>query len=510
MSVLKPATAPTPADTFNRQADSSSLLSMLKAAPTTSPPGKIERVSPTDAPPPAATAAPSSARESRWQRNQPGASSSAAARTFTHSQAPVAPDAALGLGELQRRVVDLIRPHGLAGISLAQLDIDYHRTHGRHPPQPISSLLPPKGFLAGVRYARIEGCYMVFTFLQSLADGVEHKLTKEQARATTATYQQQTAQAASYQQNAHPSSAPTVRVRGGGPTQSHAHTHAAAAASGPPREEELGEPLSGQLCMPGATRPFDIQLTGLTIRNAHALSLLIQSSLRAVICKDRKAHRLRRPSGSSGSSGSPRQPQAAHAEHLVMLNASLLMQPKDGCALWYTSGKSLDVVDPVEHLNPTWAGSNIECENLEGHSLLTFNDKNKAKWDANVKGLWVLLSLPGRRLVTLKNGRLLLLGGFLKAQMHIGASNGPWHLSGARARETEVLKEALGCCRRAGILPPLDRADQSLYVEGAGDKRGPVMARKGGDVKATPGGGGTKAGSCFAGLADDDSSDEDD
>lgn len=376
--------------------------------------------------------------------------------------------------ELQQRVLELIKPHGIRGVSLTTLDADYLHAHGHHAPQPIASLLPPKGFIPGVRYMRLDGSTgagrgIVFTFSQALADGVENKLAREEGRPTT-----------------NRATVPEVIEDG--------------------IEEEVGDALSGQLCAtPGGGKAFDVQLTGLTIRNAHALSLLIRGSLRYIICKDRKVHR---PRALCTSRAVPSLPAA----HLVLLNASLLMQPKEGCVLWYTSGKSPDVVDVVEHMEPTWAGYSPEAKNLEGHALMTFTSNNKPKWDVNVKNVWVLLSLPGRRLVTLKDGRLLLLGGFLKACMHVGASNGPWHLSGARAREKEVLQESLACCRRGGILPPLDRSDRSLYVDQSKtiDKGKPSAAKKAPAAAASSSAPPRKAGSGgFAGLADESSSDED-
>jgi hypothetical protein len=125
-------------------------------------------------------------------------------------------------------------------------------------------------------------------------------------------------------------------------------------------------------------------------------------------------------------------------------------------------------VDVTRNIEKTWAGASISSsEASTAHNLaqpvLSFSAANKTAWLGNVRNVWVLLSLPGRRLVTLKDGRLLLLGGLLKHNMHIGASSGSWHFPQGSARETEVCEEALSACKRAGLsIGPHDNNDRSL------------------------------------------------
>lgn len=232
-------------------------------------------------------------------------------------------------------------------------------------------------------------------------------------------------------------------------------------ASTPPRAAVISEPVGQPRC---GHLDLAMQITGQSIRNAGQLSVLLQSSLRAVVCRDGKMHSL-------AGGGKPTAQQ-----HLVLINASLVLQPRENGTLWYTPQTEVDVTRNIEK---TWAGANSSSSSSSdnaAHNLsqpvLSFSSANKATWTGNVRNVWVLLSLPGRRLVTLKDGRLLLLGGLLKQNMHIGASNGSWHFPQGSARETEACETAVAACKRAHLpIGAHDNNDRSLiWVSPSEDK----------------------------------------
>ena len=202
-------------------------------------------------------------------------------------------------------------------------------------------------------------------------------------------------------------------------------------------------------------------------------------------------------------------------QHLVLINASLVLQPRENGTLWYTPQTEVDVTRNIEK---TWAGANSSSSSSSSdnaaHNLaqpvLSFSSANKATWTGNVRNVWVLLSLPGRRLVTLKDGRLLLLGGLLKQNMHIGASNGSWHFPQGSARETEVCETAVAACRRAHLpIGAHDNNDRSLIWVSPSEDKAKLSPDRVGKVQHSAPQSKSKS-LVAAAFGDDDSSSDDD
>jgi hypothetical protein len=226
------------------------------------------------------------------------------------------------------------------------------------------------------------------------------------------------------------------------------------------------------------------EMIGLSMRNAAQLSSLIQKSLRFVLDASGVRH--------GGRSGNP-------GMHLALINASLLLQPKENCVIWFKGDIAVSIEGawglPVAGERGSVADSNPEPP--------MFNKEKRGQWSSEVKRVWVLFSLPSRRLVVQKDGRLLLFAtpGPGRPCNTIGAANGAWHFGPGSAKEVEVSDEAVAHCKAAGMLPKLDPSDSSLYCEERqSSKAGPAQ---------TAGNSATKPTNAFSAFDSDSSSDDD-
>ena len=354
------------------------------------------------------------------------------------------------------RLVAIIRASSLP-VTLAQLQSEYRKTYPPlSPTWRLSQLLPPVKFHPHVATTQSAGGDLTFSFSSTPLP------------------------AAAVAPKASSSPSP-AKVKEASP---HSPTPVPIAA-----KEPTGLPRCGQLAVSKGGRAFDIQTTGQTLRNAAQLSSLIRRGLRVVVDAAGKMHAAR---GASGDM------------HLALINASLAVVPKENCTLWFVLHAPDAVVDVASHIEGAWGCSAVPAGGSDAEPAPTFAASKLKAWEQTVKQVWLLVSLPSRRLVTQKDGRLLILGGAPgRPCTHIGSSNGAWHVVAGSARENEVSEAAVAALKRAGALTltRFDAEDRELFVEER--KAAPPAKQQGGGAV---GGGGS---SIFQAFGSDSESDED-